>query len=368
MRVIIAGGGTGGHVIPALAIAQELRSRYDAEVLFVGTAARHRDPAGSCRRLSSCELITVGALNRVDLATRAEDAARSAARAHAQSARLIREFRPDVMIGVGGYASGPAMLAGAHACSVPMMAFEPNVVPGFANRMVAPMVQAAAVHFAATCDYFRNCHGHRCSGAARVLQRAAASGGRTVPRCWSSAAARERTPSTWRCSRRCRSLARSVPGIHIIHQTGEKDYESAQAAYLQAHDLRRGLAASSTTCPGRLRAPTCWSAAPAPARSPKSPPPASRPSSFRCPPRPTTISATMPRSWPMPERARLLPQAELTADRLVSEVAIAVARPRPLWQGWRTPPAHSPIPTPPREIAAMAARLAGDRRAPRAAM
>ena len=68
---------------------------------------------------------------------------------------MIRDFRPDVMIGVGGYASGPAMLAAA-MMNVPMMAFEPNVVPGIANRLVAPMVQAAAVHFAATQKYFRN--------------------------------------------------------------------------------------------------------------------------------------------------------------------------------------------------------------------
>ena len=59
------------------------------------------------------------------------------------------------MIGVGGYASGPAMLV-AGLMNVPMLAFEPNVVPGIANRIVAPMVQAAAVHFAATRRYFRN--------------------------------------------------------------------------------------------------------------------------------------------------------------------------------------------------------------------
>ena len=59
------------------------------------------------------------------------------------------------MIGVGGYASGPAMLA-ASLMNVPMMAFEPNVIPGIANRLVAPMVRAAAVHFPATQRYFRN--------------------------------------------------------------------------------------------------------------------------------------------------------------------------------------------------------------------
>ena len=155
MRVIVAGGGTGGHVIPALAIAQELRSGYDAEVLFVGT------PRGIETRLVPAagfklRLIEVGALNRVDFATRLKTFL-ELPRAMSASARIVREFRPDVMIGVGGYASGPAMLV-AGIMNVPAIAFEPNVIPGIANRLVAPMVSAAAVHFEATCHYFRNCH------------------------------------------------------------------------------------------------------------------------------------------------------------------------------------------------------------------
>ena len=155
MRVIVAGGGTGGHVIPALAIAQELRSRYGAQVLFVGTQhgieTRLVPAAGF-----ELHLIEVGALNRVDFGTRLKTVL-DLPFAMMASARLIREFRPDVMIGVGGYASGPAMLA-AGMMSVPTLAFEPNVIPGVANRLVAPMVSAAAVHFEATCHYFRNCH------------------------------------------------------------------------------------------------------------------------------------------------------------------------------------------------------------------
>ena len=100
MRVIMAGGGTGGHVIPALAIAQELRSRYNAEVLFVGT-----QPGIETRLVPSAgfqlHLIQVGALNRVDLATRLKTLL-DLPRALMESAKLIREFRPNVMIGVGG--------------------------------------------------------------------------------------------------------------------------------------------------------------------------------------------------------------------------------------------------------------------------
>src|SRR5689334_11443082 len=154
MRVIVAGGGTGGHVIPALAIAQELRSQYSAEVVFVGTArgieVRLVPAAGF-----ELKLIQVGALKRVDLATRFKTLL-DLPRSIGVSARLLRDFRPDVVIGVGGYASGPAMLTAA-LMSVPTIAFEPNVVPGLANRLLAPTIRAAAVHFDRTCRYFRNC-------------------------------------------------------------------------------------------------------------------------------------------------------------------------------------------------------------------
>src|SRR5207249_1727601 len=77
-------------------------------------------------------------------------------RAIVRAAAVLHKFRPDVVIGVGGYASGPAMLA-ASLLGIRTVAFEPNVVPGFANRVVAPMVAAAAVQFEESGRYFRNC-------------------------------------------------------------------------------------------------------------------------------------------------------------------------------------------------------------------
>ena len=110
MRAILAGGGTGGHVIPAIAIAQELKKRYQAEVLFIGTARGLENrlvPAAGF----PLQLVKVGALNRVSLATRLRTVF-DLPRAVLAAGKMLREFEPDVVIGVGGYASGPAIKIG----------------------------------------------------------------------------------------------------------------------------------------------------------------------------------------------------------------------------------------------------------------
>src|SRR5262245_57741734 len=101
MRAMIAGGGTGGHVIPALAIARELRSRYGAEVLFLGTArgieTRLVPQAGF-----ELKLIHVGQLKNVSLKTRLRTLFDLPAGIWS-ARKLIKEFKPQVVIGVGGY-------------------------------------------------------------------------------------------------------------------------------------------------------------------------------------------------------------------------------------------------------------------------
>src|SRR5437870_12385807 len=109
MRAILAGGGTGGHVIPALAIAQELQKLYQAEVLFIGTARGLENklvpPAGFPLRL-----VEVGALNRVSLGTRLITNFGFPS-AIGQARRILAEFNADIVIGDGGYASGPDLMA-----------------------------------------------------------------------------------------------------------------------------------------------------------------------------------------------------------------------------------------------------------------
>ena len=229
MRIVIAGGGTGGHVIPALAIAQQLKKQLGAEVLFIGTArgieTRLVPQAGF--RL---ELIQVGALKNVSLMTRAKTMF-DLPRAIAASSRMLSDFDPEVVIGVGGYASGPAMVAAIRR-RLPTLAFEPNVVPGFANRMIARWVSAAAVHFEETCRYFPNCQvtgvpvrsaffsiPPKAGGAPTLLVFGGSQGARAINQAMIESLA---------------GLRARIPGIHIIHQTGQRDHDHVLAAYEQS--------------------------------------------------------------------------------------------------------------------------------------
>jgi len=228
MRAILAGGGTGGHVIPALAIAQELQRRYEAEVLFIGTARGLENrlvPAAGF----PLQLVKVGALNRVSLATRLRTAL-DLPRAIFTAAGMLNDFHPDVVIGVGGYASGPAMLA-AILKHTPTLAFEPNLVPGFANRMVARLVSAAAVHFEQTSEHFRNAvvTGVPVRPAFFQIPRKLYSpGSPTLLVFGGSQGARAINQAVIRS---LPELMRRLPGLHVIHQTGEREYNEVQAAY-----------------------------------------------------------------------------------------------------------------------------------------
>jgi len=315
MRVIVAGGGTGGHVIPALAIAQELRAHYAAEVIFVGTArgieTRLVPAAGFELRL-----IDAGALNRVDLATRIKTLV-NLPRAAMTSGEIIREFRPDVMVGVGGYASGPAMAVAA-LMNIPTVAFEPNVIPGFANRVLAPTIRIAAVHFEQTCRYFRNCHvtgvpvrREFFSVAPRpkdarptLLVFGGSQGAHAINQAVLAALS---------------ALMRALPEIYIIHQTGEKDYVGAQAAYLEAM-VPAEVSPFIDDMPGafaRADLVLCRSGASTVAEVTA----AGKPAVFV--PLPTAADDHQrhnAETLASAGAAHLLPQSELTAERLVAEL------------------------------------------------
>ena len=228
MKVAIVGGGTGGHVIPALAIARELREQYSAEIVFVGTArgieTRLVPQAGF-----PLHLVQVGQLKNVSLIRRARTLA-DIPRALLACRKLFDQFQPQVVIGVGGYASGPGMLA-AILLRIPTLAFEPNLVPGFANRMVARFVSAAAVHFEETTRFFRNAvvTGVPVRQEFFHIPRRLFSPPGSLLVFGGSQGARVLNQTLIDAIPRWKQL-----GIQIRHQTGDRDFEKVDSAYKQA--------------------------------------------------------------------------------------------------------------------------------------
>lgn len=223
----MAGGGTGGHVIPGLAIARELRDRHGAEVRFVGTARGLETrlvPEGGFQ----LELVRSGQLKNVSMATRLKTAL-DVPRGVLECIRLIREFKPRVVVGVGGYASGPGMMA-AILLRVPTVAYEPNAVPGMTNRWLGKLVSAAAVNFEQTARYFRGAEvtgvpvrpeifdlpARVADAAPRLLVTAGSQGARIFNELMPKIVA---------------DLCAAVPGLTIVHQAGARHVLATRAAF-----------------------------------------------------------------------------------------------------------------------------------------
>ncbi len=150
LSFLMAGGGTGGHVIPLLAVANDLRARGH-EPYFVGTergAEARLVPAAGF----SLELIRIGGLQGVS-------AGRKAAAAFGLITETARQFsrlgsrRPSAVFSLGGYVAGPPVL-GALLRRIPIVVMEPNAVPGLTNRWVARYVKRALINFDETARYF----------------------------------------------------------------------------------------------------------------------------------------------------------------------------------------------------------------------
>jgi UDP-N-acetylglucosamine--N-acetylmuramyl-(pentapeptide) pyrophosphoryl-undecaprenol N-acetylglucosamine transferase len=226
LRVLIAGGGTGGHIIPALAVARELVLRYAAEVHFVGTSrgmeSRLVPEAGFV-----LHLVEVGQLKNVSLVTRFRTMV-NVPRSVFACRRLIGDFKPGAVFGVGGYASGPGMAA-ALQLRIPTMAFEPNAMPGLANRLVGKRVQAAAVNFPSAAKWFRNVEVTGIPVRQEFFSLPPAPiaplhllvfGGSQGARLFNNT-----LPLL------ARELLNAVPGLSILHQSGARFAETTEAAY-----------------------------------------------------------------------------------------------------------------------------------------
>lgn len=243
MRILIAGGGTGGHLYPGIALARELQRRDpSAEVSFVGTAQGIESRVVP-REGFELDLIRVAGLKGKGRAERLRGFLLLPT-AGADAWGVISRRRPDVVVGVGGFASGP-VLALAAVRGYPTMLLEQNAVPGITNRLLARLVRAAAVNFADALPYFprtgfvagnpvrpeffpaqneeANDRTNRPHDAARVLIFGGSQGAHAINVAVVEAASR---------------LAATGLQLAITHQTGERDLDLVRSAYARA-----GLAA-----------------------------------------------------------------------------------------------------------------------------
>jgi UDP-N-acetylglucosamine--N-acetylmuramyl-(pentapeptide) pyrophosphoryl-undecaprenol N-acetylglucosamine transferase len=240
MNVVIAGGGTGGHLYPGIAVARELQRRMpDARVSFAGTA-RGIESRVVPREGFALDLLRSAGLKGKSLRARMRGAF-LVPLGLADAWRILSARRPDAVIGVGGYSSGPVVLAAALR-GIPTMVLEQNAVPGLTNRVLSRVVRAAAVTYDETTAYFRGrgfvpgnpvraeffqAAGTRArrdaSEPPRVLILGGSQGAHAINVAMVAAAA---------------ELVRHRPQFRIVHQTGERDLAFVRQGYETA-----GLAA-----------------------------------------------------------------------------------------------------------------------------
>ncbi|MFA5515077.1 MAG: undecaprenyldiphospho-muramoylpentapeptide beta-N-acetylglucosaminyltransferase [Desulfuromonadales bacterium] len=146
MKLLLAGGGTGGHLFPAVALAQRLlATEPDAQVLFVGTA---RGIEARVLPELDLPLATVDISGFVGKGLRGKAALiPQMVRSLLQSRRILRRFQPDVVVGVGGYASAPTLMA-ARTLGFPCLIHEQNAWPGLTNKLLSRWVDRVCLSFA----------------------------------------------------------------------------------------------------------------------------------------------------------------------------------------------------------------------------
>jgi len=230
LRVVIAGGGTGGHLYPGIAVARELIARKpDAVVTFAGTMKGIESKVVP-REGFQLDTIRSGGLKGKSIVDRLRGAT-LVPLGLVDAWRLLSVRNPNLVVGVGGYSSGPVVLSAALR-GVPTMLLEQNAVPGLTNRMLARVVKAAAVTYDATTSFFgekafvsgnpvrpeflhESVRGGG-DGEVRLLIFGGSQGAHAI-----NVAMMDAAPM----------LAQSGVPVRITHQTGERDLDMVRAGY-----------------------------------------------------------------------------------------------------------------------------------------
>ncbi len=152
MNVLIAAGGTGGHIYPGIAVAKEIAGRNsESNVLFVGTA-RGLETKIVPENGFELALINSAGLKNVGLLEKLKGLL-ILPKSFLEARALIKNFQPDVVVGAGGYVSGAVLLM-ASLMRVPTLVMDSNALPGFTNRRLAPFVTKAALTFEEAVKFF----------------------------------------------------------------------------------------------------------------------------------------------------------------------------------------------------------------------
>ncbi len=152
MKVIIAGGGTAGHINPGLAIAKYLRDKKGAEILFVGTKKGFESKLVPLEGFT-LETITVRGFRR-KLSLDTFKAIKELFFGLFQSKKILKEFKPDIVIGTGGYVCGPVLFM-ASRLKIPTLIHEQNAIPGVTNKILSRFVDTVAISFSESEKYFK---------------------------------------------------------------------------------------------------------------------------------------------------------------------------------------------------------------------
>jgi len=152
MRVIITGGGTGGHINPALAIAQKVRLQNSSnEILYVGTKNGMESELVPNEGFAF-KYVTAKYLRR-KISIENIKTLFASAKGVMEAAKIINDFKPDIVVGTGGYVCGPVVLA-AHLKKIPTMIHEQNVFPGITNKLLSMVVDVIGISFSEAEKYF----------------------------------------------------------------------------------------------------------------------------------------------------------------------------------------------------------------------
>jgi len=226
--VVIAGGGTGGHLYPGLALADAL-GEQGFDVTFVGTAsgieARVVPAAGYPLRLLPGQQLRGGG------ARRAAAGLAAVARGAVRGRGLLGELRPRLVVGVGGYASVAVVLA-ARLSGIPIVLLEQNVVPGAANRFLGRLAARVCVGFAESARFFPR---GRAAHTGNPIRRELLGGATRAPRArpgllvfGGSAGAHRLNVAVVEA---LAALGAAARGLEVTHQTGPADLEEVRRAY-----------------------------------------------------------------------------------------------------------------------------------------